>query len=49
MGIPWEWEHKYAKNGNGMGRVHVTVGMGMPIYSFVPKIPIGLLDANTSQ
>jgi len=37
MGIPWEWEHKYAKM--GMGRVHVTMGMAMATFSCVLKFP----------
>ena len=37
MGIPYEWEHKYAKIGMGMGGVHVTMGMRMANFACVPK------------
>ena len=38
MGIPWEYEHKYAKMRMRMGRVHVT--MGMTTFACVPKFPL---------
>jgi len=49
MGIPREWEHKCAKNGIGNGKSTRDSGNGNGYFLCVPKITIGLLDANTSQ
>jgi len=40
MGIPLEWENKYAKMGTRKGRVHMTMGTGMATFPCVPKFTL---------
>ena len=49
MGIPWVWEHKYAKNGNGNRKSTSDNGNRNGYFFMCAKIPIGRLDANAIQ